>query len=144
MFLPSDLQNVTSRGKRNLNSDQQTNPQHLAQSQKYLHKWFTTEEILLRASGARLGGLRGVVASLCADYHPFFRQGAGERYCGADQQHTLGNLLFPSAAPPPPAALLNQAGPGLRRTELCLLIRLLGRRAAHTGVRRYFSETQHG
>lgn len=55
-----------------------------------------------------------------ADYYPFFRQGAGGRYCCAERQRTLGNLLFPSAPPPPPqaaAAARNQAAPGLRRTE---------------------------
>lgn len=28
------------------------------------------------------------LASLWADYHPFFRQGAGERYCCAERQRT--------------------------------------------------------
>lgn len=67
------------------------------------------------------GCLRTNVAPLCADYHPFLRQGAGERYSWADQQQTLGNLLFPSPplppSPPPPLLLRNQTGPGLRRTE---------------------------
>lgn len=94
------------------NSDQQKNPQDLAQPQEYLHKWFTTEEISLRVAAVRRSFV-DYVGSLYADYHPFFRQGAGERYCWADGQRTLGNLLFPS----PPPLLRNQAGPGLRRTE---------------------------
>lgn len=32
------------------------------------------------------------LASPWADYHPFFRQGAGGRYCCAERQRTLGNL----------------------------------------------------
>lgn len=70
-----------------------------------------------RGNIAQSGSCEAVVCGLMyADYHPFLRQGAGERYCRAHQQHTLGNLLFPS---PPPSSLplRNQAGPGLRRTE---------------------------
>lgn len=104
------VSNQTIQEKQN--SDQQKNPQDLAQSQEYLHKWFTTEEIMLRVAAVRRSFV-DYVGSLYGDYHPYFRQGAGERYCWADQQQTLGNLLFPS--PPPP--LRNQAGPGLRRTE---------------------------
>ncbi len=107
------LLNFRSRGKNWIQINK-TSPQDLAQPQEYLHKWFTTEEIPLREAGEALWTN---VAPLCADYRPFFRQGAGERYCWAEQQQTLGSLLYPSSPAPPAPPLRNQAGPGLRRTE---------------------------
>lgn len=103
--------------------NQQTNPRELALPQEYLHKLLSTEEILLREAGVRLCGLTIITHS----------SGRG-RERDTDQQQTLGNLLFPSPPPPPSSPLRNQAGPGLRRTELCLLIRLLGRRGPQTTV----------
>lgn len=91
-------------------------------------KWFTTEETLLREAAV---WTRARILS------PILQAGGGREILWSGPAADSWKLAVSPQQRHQTPPLRNQAGPGLRRTELCLLIRLLGRRGPQTSVRRY-------